>query len=79
LQELWAAALSKGIDERRGVVGEFSGTHQSGAERTAQALLAASFMPAHNISWDFGVARGLTAATPSWSLFAGVTFLNHLF
>jgi hypothetical protein len=79
LQELWATALSRGLGERWGVVGEFSGTHESGVERTAQALVAASFMPAHKISWDLGVARGLTAATPSWSLFAGVTVLSHAF
>jgi hypothetical protein len=79
LQGLWAAALSKAFDERWGVVGEFSGTHQSGVKRTAQGLVAASITPAHKISWDFGVARGLTAATPSWSLFAGVTVLSHLF
>ena len=79
LQGLWAAALAKAFDERWGVVGEFSGTYQSGVERTAQGLVAASFTPARKISWDFGVARGLTAATPSWSLFAGVTVLNRLF
>lgn len=79
LQGLWAAALAKAFDERWGVVGELSGTHQSGVERTAQALVASSFTPAHKISWDFGVARGLTAATPSWSLFAGVTVLSRLF
>ena len=79
LQGLWAAALSKAFDERWGVVGEFSGTNQSGVERTAQGLVAASFTPAHKISWDFGVARGLTAATPTWSLFAGVTVLSRLF
>jgi hypothetical protein len=79
LQGLWATALSRGIGERWGIVGEFSGTNECGVERTAQALLAASFTPAHKISWDFGVARGLTAATPTWSLFAGVTVLSHAF
>ena len=78
LQGLWAAALSKAFNQRWGVVGELSGTHQSGVERTAQCLVAASLTPANKISWDFGVARGLTAATSSWSLFAGATFLSRL-
>jgi hypothetical protein len=41
LQGLWAAALSRGFGARWGVVGEFSGTHESGVERTAQVLVAA--------------------------------------
>ena len=77
LQELWAAALAKSFHARWGVVGEFSGTRQHGVEQTAHALIAASFTPKHTISRDCGVARGPTAATPTWSLFAGVTVLGR--
>ena len=79
LQELWAAALAKSFHARWGVVGEFSATHQSGVDRTVQVLIATSFTPRNTISWDCGVARGLTAATPTWSLFAGVTVLGRAF
>lgn len=37
-----AAALSRNLSERLGVVGEFSGTRQTANPRTAQALLATS-------------------------------------
>ena len=78
LRELWAVALARSFHARWGVVGEFSGTHQSGVERTAQVLIATSFTPKHTISWDCGIARGLTPATPTWSLFSGVTFLGRM-
>jgi hypothetical protein len=72
---VWAAALSYAIDQRWGVDGELSGTRQSGANSTEQFLFAATFGPSKRITWDLGFARGLTSATPTWSLFAGCTFL----
>lgn len=75
-QGQWAAALSSAIDDRWSLEGEFSGTQQPGAERTVQGLLAVGFTPSHRISWDVGIARGLTAATSRWSLFAGATVLG---
>jgi hypothetical protein len=72
---VWAAALSYTIDPRWGVDGELSGTQQGGADSTEQMLFAASFSPGKRITWDFGFARGLTSATPTWSLFAGFTVL----
>jgi hypothetical protein len=74
-QTLVAAAVSGSLHGGWGWVGEYSGTRQSGAPRTAQFLAAASFAPARTVTWDFGVARGLTVASPRWSWFGGVTFL----
>ena len=72
---LWAAALSYAVNPQWGLTGELSGTQQSGAEPTRQLLLAATYSPYKLMTWDFGVARGMTTATPSWSVFAGCTFL----
>ncbi len=72
---VWAAALSYAIDPRWGVVGELSGTKLGGADSTKQVLFAATYSPSKRISWDAGFARGVTFATPTWSLFAGCTFL----
>jgi hypothetical protein len=57
------------------VVGEFSGVTQRSSAPTSQTLLAFSrTVSAHSVV-DFGVARGLAAAGPRWSMFAGVTQL----
>jgi hypothetical protein len=72
---VWAAALSYAVDPRWGVDGELSGTRQGGADSTEQLLFAATFSPSRRITWDFGFVRGLTSATPTWSLFAGCTLL----
>jgi hypothetical protein len=74
-QALWAVAVSGNLDSRWGLVGEFSGTREAGAAATGQFLLAASCSAGNAITWDLGVARGLTVATPPWQAFAGVTFL----
>jgi hypothetical protein len=70
-----AAALSRTLGQRWSVVGELSGTDRAGVDRTEQLLLAASYTPASAICWDFGLARGLNAATPEWAVFAGVTLM----
>jgi hypothetical protein len=72
---LWAAALSYAVNPQWGLTGELSGTQQSGADPTRQLLLAATYSPYKLMTWDFGFARGMTSATPSWSVFAGCTFL----
>jgi hypothetical protein len=72
---IWAAALSYAIDPRWGVDGELSGAAQGGAASAAQVLFAATYSPSKRITWDAGFARGITSATPTWSIFAGCTFL----
>ena len=62
------------------MVGEFSGTHQGGNASTTQALVAASYSVSKRVTLDIGVSKGLNAASGSWSMFSGVTFLAaHLF
>ncbi len=69
----WAAAASRTLSDTWGAVGELSGTHQAGAADTAQVLFAASFTASPAAVFDFGVAHGLTNATPHNAVFAGVT------
>ncbi|MEP6738851.1 MAG: transporter [Caldimonas sp.] len=74
-QLLVAASLSKALDDRWGVVGEFSGTHQRGAENTSQFLVAASYNVTKRLVLDAGAARSLRSGAPSWSAFSGFTWL----
>ena len=74
-QVLWAASLSRALDEQWGIVGEFSGTHQSGAAATDQFLLAASYNVSKRLTLDAGAARSLRSGPPTWSAFTGLTWL----
>lgn len=74
-QTTWAAALSRPFSARWGVVGEFSGTRQSGVPDTAQFLLAATCNISRRVVFDAGASRGLNRASPDWSLFTGLTVL----
>lgn len=79
-QKGWAAALSRNVSERWGVVGEFSGTHQGGNASTTQALVAASYSVSKAVTLDIGASKGLSSASGGWSMFSGITFLAvHLF
>jgi hypothetical protein len=71
----WAAAVSRALDERWGLVGELSGTHQAAAPNSAQWLVAASWSASPAAVLDFGIAHGLTDATPRNQVFAGMTVL----
>jgi hypothetical protein len=76
----WAAAFSRTLSDAWGAVGEFSGTHQTGAPATAQFLVAASWNQSPAAVFDFGVAAGLNDATPHFQVFGGVTVrLGKLF
>jgi hypothetical protein len=57
------------------VVGELSGTQRRGAGSTTQALVAASYSVSPGLTVDFGVSKGLNAASGGWSVFSGATFL----
>lgn len=74
-QALGAAALSRRIDDRWGVVGEISGTHRHGAPGTAQILGAISYAVFRYAVIDFGAAHGSNRATPTWQAFAGITLV----
>lgn len=74
-QLLWAAALSKSLGERWGVVGELSGTRQRGVDGSAQLLGAVSYNVSKALALDAGVARSIRSGTPDWSVFTGFTLL----
>ncbi|MET3133066.1 hypothetical protein AAKU55_003348 [Oxalobacteraceae bacterium GrIS 1.11] len=67
-----SASFSVPLAEKWGLTGELSGTRRRGVDDTAQALVAATYSPNKRLAIDFGVARGLNAASPDWSLFSGV-------
>ena len=70
-----AASLSRALDERWTLAGEFSGTRQHGVPGTAQFLGALSYGYSKRVVIDFGGARGLNHASPKWAAFAGATVL----
>ena len=74
-QALWAASLSTALNERWGVVGEFSGTEQRGAESTGRWLFAASYNLSKSIALDAGLSRSLRSGNADRSIFAGMTVL----
>ncbi|HEY2189843.1 MAG TPA: transporter, partial [Caldimonas sp.] len=74
-QWLFAAALSRALDDRWNVVGELSGTRQGGVEGTRQLLVAASYNVSRRFVVDAGAARSLRAGAPVWSAFTGFTWL----
>jgi hypothetical protein len=76
-EALWALALSDAVGPRWGIVGELSGNHQVGTDSRGQILFAGTYSPSKRVTWDFGTARGITAATPAWTVFAGATFLLY--
>jgi hypothetical protein len=72
LQKGWSASFSAPASEKWGVTTELSGTRRGGQASAAQLLLAASYSPTKRLTIDWGVARGLTSASPDWSLFSGI-------
>ena len=75
VQWLWAAALSKALDERWGLTIEPSGTRQPGADGTSQLLGAVTFNVSRRVVLDAGLARSLRHGDRERSAFAGVTWL----
>lgn len=72
IQKGWSASFSAPVSEKWGATTELSGTHRSGQANTAQLLVAAAYSPTKRLTIDWGVARGLTSASPDWSLFSGI-------
>jgi hypothetical protein len=71
----WAAAVSHTINEQWSVFVEPSGTYRNSVPSTAQLMVGASYTYNKRAVFDFGVARGLSSASPDWQLQVGVTFL----
>ena len=74
-QTLWAASLSKSLNERWGIVGELSGTQQHGADSSTQLLFAASYNVSKSLALDAGVARSIRSGVPDSLVFTGLTML----
>jgi hypothetical protein len=74
-QATWAGALSHPLNEKWGIVGEFSGTQQRGIAATAQFLTAFSYSFSKGTVFDIGAAAGLNHSTPNMTVFSGVTLL----
>ena len=72
-QALGAVALSHPIGDRLTAEAEWSGTRQHGDAGTAQFLGALAYAMRRDCVVDFGAARGLNRASPTWQIFAGVT------
>lgn len=75
LQTVWAAALSRPLNDALGLVGEFSGTHQSGAVSAAQFLFGASYNVTKSLVLDAGMARRVSGGAPTWQAVAGFTWV----
>jgi hypothetical protein len=68
----WSGSFSMPVGEQWGATAELSGSYQRGAPNTAQVLAALTYSPSKWVSFDVGVVRGLTGASPDWAAFAGV-------
>lgn len=67
-----SASFSTPVSAQWGATAELSGTRRAAVPSTSQVLLAAAYSPNPRLTFDVGVAHGLNAASPSWSLFSGV-------
>jgi hypothetical protein len=67
-----STSFSMPVTEKWGATVEWSGVRRSGSPSTAQLLVAGTYSPTRRMAIDFGVARGLTHASPDWSLFSGI-------
>ncbi len=76
MQYGWATSLSRPLNDSWGVFGELSGTRNTGGDTTRQYMLGGTYNMSKRVVLDFGMARGLTAATPDWSAFFGVSLLS---
>lgn len=75
IQYNWASSVSRNLDEKWGIFGEFSGSYQRGMPALSQCMAGASYNFSKRIVFDAGVSSGLAAASQDWSAFAGVTIL----
>ncbi len=75
LVTLWSTALSRPLNDAVGLVGELSGTHQSGAGSASQFLFAASYSVTKSLVLDAGMARRVSGGAPTWQAVAGFTWV----
>jgi hypothetical protein len=72
MQTGWASSFSMPIADKWTATSELSGTRQSNVRNTSQLLAALTYNPTPRMAIDFGVAKGLTDASPDWSFFTGM-------
>jgi hypothetical protein len=74
-----SSAFSHPVGEHWTATWEWSGTRNRGAASTGQLLGALSYAPNPDLVVDVGLAHGLNAASPKWSIFSGMVVpLAHL-
>ena len=79
LQTGLSAALSTPLSTRWSLATELAGTRRDGVALATQALVALAFSPTKRLTLDFGVIKGLRAASHDWSVFGGVVIpVAHL-
>jgi hypothetical protein len=74
-QWLWAAAVSRALNDRWGLVVEPSGTRRGGTQSTAQLLGALSYNVSAALVLDSGFAFSVKNGGKDRSFFAGLTWL----
>ncbi len=76
----WAVSLTRSINDRWSLSGEFSGTHRASSTEAALSLFAASYSVSPAAAIDFGGSRGIGKASSHVELFVGITLrLGKLF
>jgi hypothetical protein len=74
-----SSAFSHPVGESWTATWEWSGTRNRGGASTGQLLGALSYAPNPDLVVDVGLAHGLNAASPKWSIFSGMVVpLAHL-
>ena len=68
-----SAALSKNLNDRWNVAGELSATQRHAVATQSKFLIALAYSATKRTVFDFGFAKGLTDASPDYTIFAGVT------
>lgn len=71
----WATTWSHPVGQDWVAAAEFSGTARQGTQPINQFLMAASYASSERVTWDAGVAHGISGNSQNWSVFAGVAFL----
>jgi hypothetical protein len=67
-----SASFSTALADKWSGVAELSGTRRNHVPATAQLLVGTSYSPSNRMTLDFGLARGLTSASTTWSVFGGI-------
>jgi hypothetical protein len=67
-----SAAFSLPVADKWSAIAELSGVRHNGEAGTSQLLTALAYSPSKWLTFDVGIAKGLTSASQDWSVFTGV-------